>query len=49
LEFHLRVHGGFQELARANPERILVIDAAAPLADVMEVAWKAVEARVQST
>jgi dTMP kinase len=33
-EFHLRVRAGFLELARAEPGRYLVLDAARPPADV---------------
>jgi dTMP kinase len=33
-EFHLRVRGGFLALARAEPERYLVLDAARPPAEV---------------
>ncbi len=42
LQFHLRVHGGFQEIARDNPQRVRVIDAARPLDDVVEQSWQVV-------
>jgi dTMP kinase len=34
LEFHRRVHAGFLELARAEPNRFHIIDAARPIDDV---------------
>jgi dTMP kinase len=43
LEFHLRVHAGFQAIATANPYRVVKIDAAAPLDDVLEESWQAIE------
>jgi dTMP kinase len=43
LEFHLRVHGGFQQIARDNPLRVVVIDAALPLDEVLDRAWHEVE------
>ncbi len=36
LEFHRRVRAGFLELARADPERYLVLDAAAPPGEVTQ-------------
>ncbi len=43
-EFHLRVHGGFAEIGRKDPERVQVIDAARPLEVVVEDAWRRVRA-----
>jgi len=43
LQFHLRVHGGFQEIARANPKRVIVIDATRPLDEVIERSWQIVK------
>lgn len=37
-EFHARVAKGFDELAAADPDRFIVIDASAPLESVIEVA-----------
>ncbi len=34
LDFHKRVHAGFRELARAEPDRFHVLDAARPVEDV---------------
>jgi dTMP kinase len=42
LQFHLRVHGGFQEIAKGNPHRVRVIDAAKPLDAVVEQCWPVV-------
>lgn len=39
-DFHQRVREGFLDLANRNPERIKVIDASQPLADVVEDAWR---------
>lgn len=47
LEFHLRVHGGFAEIARLDPARVVVIDAARPATDVLEAAWRILAARLQ--
>jgi dTMP kinase len=43
LQFHLRVHAGFQEIARADPDRVVVVDASAPLEDVIDASWAVVE------
>jgi dTMP kinase len=46
LEFHERVRRGYLALAAREPERIKVIDAAAPVADVAARITAAVEPRV---
>lgn len=43
LQFHLRVHAGFQEIARADPDRVAVLDAALPLEDVIAASWEVVQ------
>jgi dTMP kinase len=45
--FHQRVRDGFRELAAAESERWLVVDASQPLEAVVNSAWSALEARVQ--
>jgi dTMP kinase len=47
-QFHLRVREGFQEIARANPERIVIIDAARPLDEVIERTWQVVERTIST-
>ena len=39
-EFHLRLRTGFAELAKAEPERIVTIDANGTLEEVWEGVWK---------
>jgi len=43
LEFHQRVRRGFLELARAEPERIVVIDASGDPREIEERSWSAIE------
>jgi dTMP kinase len=43
-EFHERVRRGFHELAAAEPQRWLVIDATLPIEDVSEMIWERVYA-----
>jgi len=43
IEFHLRVHGGFAEIGRAELARVNVIDASRPLEAVVEDAWGRVQ------
>jgi len=45
-EFHDRIHSTFRELAAAEPERWVVIDGSAPIADVAAAVWTAVEQRL---
>ena len=40
LAFHQRVRNGFLEIAKGEPERIVIIDASRPLAEVTEAAWE---------
>jgi dTMP kinase len=40
LEFHRRVRQGFLELARREPQRIIVLDASSPLDQVTREAWQ---------
>jgi dTMP kinase len=44
LEFHTRVREGFLELAKAEPDRIIIIDATQRLDDITRVALKAIDA-----
>jgi len=46
LEFHERVRGGFLELARAEPERFVVIDGTLVLEEVTERAITAIRERL---
>jgi len=45
VEFQRAVAEGFSALARAEPERFVVVDAGAALDDVVEVAYRAVRSR----
>ena len=47
LEFHRRVRHGFLEIARAEPERVLVIDATGPLEVVHQQILHAVSALIK--
>jgi dTMP kinase len=44
--FHLRLRDGFLALARAEPERCVVLDGAADPDDVADRVWKAVQTRL---
>lgn len=46
IDFHTRVHEGFNRLALTEPERIKTIDAAQPLDVVIDDAWALVEPRL---
>jgi dTMP kinase len=46
LEFHQRLRAGFLEIARAEPERCIVVDAAGAKDDVARAVWDAVAARI---
>ncbi len=46
--FFERVHRGFQAVAAAHPDRVRVIDANRPIADVSAAIWKTVEPRLPS-
>jgi len=41
-EFHERVRRGFHELAAAEPQRWLIVDATLPIEDVSEMIWERV-------
>jgi dTMP kinase len=43
LDFHRRVREGFLEIARAEPGRVMVIDATQPEVAITEAVWAAVE------
>jgi dTMP kinase len=43
LDFHRRVRKGFLEIALAEPERVVVIDATRPETVVAEVMWQALQ------
>ncbi|MFQ5849178.1 MAG: dTMP kinase [Candidatus Binatia bacterium] len=49
LEFHERVRRGFLDLARAEPDRIAVLDASAPILAVHEEVKKIVDQRLRSS
>jgi dTMP kinase len=40
LAFHERVCVGFRELAAAEPERCVVVDTRAPMAEVTDTLWR---------
>ncbi len=44
--FHARLRQAFLAIARAEPDRCAIIDASAPVADVAEAVWAAVQARL---
>ncbi len=46
LDFHLRLRAGFLEIARAEPDRCVVVDAARPKDDVSNLVWLTVAARI---
>lgn len=46
LGFHWKLRDAFAAIARAEPERCVVIDGAADEADVADAIWSAVEARL---
>lgn len=43
-EFHQRVRRGFLAIAAAEPERVVVLDAGLPAADLAATAWQAIAA-----
>ena len=43
LEFHQRVRAGFLELAKREPQRIVVVDASLPAEEVTRAAWQHLE------
>ena len=43
MDFHRRVRQGYQELARREPERWLVIDARLPQEEITQLIWQRVE------
>jgi dTMP kinase len=43
LDFHERVRAGFLETAKAEPGRIIVLDAARPAQDIAGMLWEIVE------
>lgn len=46
LAFHRRVREGFLEIAKDEPQRVIVIDAGGPLAEVSDEAWSLLRARL---
>jgi len=46
LEFHRRLRAGFLEIARGQPERCVVVDAARPKDEVADLVWQTVAARI---
>ncbi len=45
LEFQARVAAAFDAIAAGEPDRFIVVDASAPLADVVALLWKELEER----
>ena len=48
LAFHQRVRDGYLEIAAGEPERIIVVDASPPLAEVSRVVWDIVGRALRS-
>jgi len=48
VEFHRRVRRGFLELAAAEPERWLVLDATRPEMQITHAAWQRIHARLEA-
>ena len=48
-EFHQRVRRGFHELAAAEPQRWLVVDAAQPVEEVARVIWERIRGLLDRT
>ena len=46
IEFHKRVRKGFLEIARAEPDRVIVLDTSAPAQEVQEKIKKVVDERL---
>jgi dTMP kinase len=46
LDFHQRLRAGYLALAKADPVRCLIIDAALPPAAIARIVWQAVEQRL---
>ena len=46
LDFHRRVRDGYLELARAEPDRFVILDATAPVEEVVEGALAAILGRI---
>ncbi|HWC30732.1 MAG TPA: thymidylate kinase, partial [Dehalococcoidia bacterium] len=45
LDFHKRVREGFLAIARKEPERVVIIDAAEPKDRVADAIWSELQAR----
>jgi len=45
IDFHKRLREGFQEIAKANPERCVLIDASGSADDVASRIWREMQAR----
>ena len=46
IEFHHRLHAGYLEIAKREPDRIVVIDGEKKQLDVADEIWKVVESRL---
>lgn len=46
LQFHKVVRDGFLAIAKADPERVVVVDASKPAAEVTDAIWPAVSERI---
>lgn len=48
VEFHRKVRQGYHEIARAEPERVLLVDAAQPPETVAEQVWEIVQQQIRN-
>ena len=48
LEFHRRVNDGFRKIAAQSPDRVVLLDAAQPAAQVLDQALAAAEPRLRA-
>lgn len=46
LQFHKIVRDGFLSIAKANPERVVIVDASRPPEEVTDAIWRAVAERI---
>jgi len=48
IEFHRRVREGYLAVAKADPDRVSIVDAALPIAEVRAQVWKIVKERLKA-
>ncbi|MBF0558300.1 MAG: dTMP kinase [Nitrospirae bacterium] len=48
IEFHRRVRKGYLEIAKLQPERVCIVDASRPAADVHAKVWEIVKERLKA-